>query len=75
MTDTEPYLTAVALTLRERRTSTVRLQRALHTAFPFTYGYNRAALLLAQMEAASIVGHLDSEEPAGRAGMASLTEE
>jgi S-DNA-T family DNA segregation ATPase FtsK/SpoIIIE len=55
------YTLAVALVLRERRTSTTRLQRHFQTPDGECVGYNRCAFYLARMELEGIVGRVDTE--------------
>jgi DNA segregation ATPase FtsK/SpoIIIE-like protein len=55
------YAVAVGAVLRSAWTNTTSLQRALYKAAQGAVGYNRCALILAQMEIAGIVGRVDSE--------------
>ena len=55
------YALAVAVVIRERRTSTARLMRYLGGEAGEPVGYNRCAYFMARMELEGIVGRIDSE--------------
>lgn len=55
------YAVALGAVLRTAWTSTTSLQRALHKASQGLVGYNRCALILAQMEVAGIVGRVGAD--------------
>ena len=55
------YARAVAVAIRERRTSTTGLLRRLCAGDGKLIGYNRCAWFLARMEYDGIVGRIDSE--------------